>query len=133
MCPVNSRNPFGKRPSRSLEVGIVWQTVNCYILKDHHKSDMDRHIELNCLLLLAQWYSVLLVIQGSSGLFMGKTLQSPSLVLVKPRKDMKNVSCCHHMNEILLKGAKTPFNQFINSVGECNTILSAYTLYRHLG
>ena len=35
---------------------------------------------------------------GSSGLLMrvslGKILQSPSLVLVKPRKDMSNVSCC---------------------------------------
>ena len=46
---------------------------------------------------------------GSSGLFvgvsLGKTLQSPSLVLVKPRKDMNNVSCCSDMTEILLKAA----------------------------
>ena len=34
-----------------------------------------------------------------------KTLQSPSLVLVKLRKDMNNVSCCRDMTEILLKAA----------------------------
>ena len=33
----------------------------------------------------------------------GKTLQSPSLVPVKPRKDMNNVSCRCDMTEILLK------------------------------
>ena len=30
----------------------------------------------------------------------------PSLVLVKPWKDMNNVNCCHDMNEILLKAAQ---------------------------
>ena len=44
---------------------------------------------------------------GSSVFFMGvslgKTLQSPSLVLVKPKKDMNNVSCCSDMTEILVK------------------------------
>ena len=44
---------------------------------------------------------------GSSGFFMGvslgKTIQSPSQVLVKPRKDMNNVSCRCDMTEILLK------------------------------
>ena len=44
---------------------------------------------------------------GSSGFFvgvsLGKTLQSPSLVLVKPRKDMNNVSCRRDMTEIFLK------------------------------
>ena len=43
----------------------------------------------------------------SSGFFvgvpLGKTLQSPSLVLVKPRKDMNNVSYCRDITEILLK------------------------------
>ena len=46
---------------------------------------------------------------GSSGFFAGvslvKTLQSPSLVLVKPRKDMNNVSFRRDMTEILLKAA----------------------------
>ena len=46
---------------------------------------------------------------GSSGFFVGvsldKMLQSPSLVLVKPRKDMNNVSCRRDMTEILLKAA----------------------------
>ena len=45
---------------------------------------------------------------GSSefvGMSLGKTLQSPSLVLVKPRKDMNNVSCHCDMTEILLKAA----------------------------
>ena len=46
---------------------------------------------------------------GSSGFFvgvsMGKTLQSPSLVLVKPRKDMNNVSYGRDMTEKLLKAA----------------------------
>ena len=40
------------------------------------------------------------------GVSLGKTLHSPSLMLVKPMKDMNNVSC--HMNdmtEILLKAA----------------------------
>ena len=31
--------------------------------------------------------------------------QSPSLVLVKPREDMNNVTCRRHMPEILLKAA----------------------------
>ena len=39
------------------------------------------------------------------GVSLGKTLQSPSLVLVKPRKDMNNVSCCRDITEILLKAA----------------------------
>ena len=37
------------------------------------------------------------------GVSLGKTLQSPSLVLVKPRKDMNNVSCRCDMTKILLK------------------------------
>ena len=32
-------------------------------------------------------------------------LQSPSLVLVKPKKDMNNVSCRRDMTEIVLKAA----------------------------
>ena len=42
---------------------------------------------------------------GSSELLvsLGKTLQSPSQVLMKTRKDMNNVSCCCDMTEILLK------------------------------
>ena len=43
---------------------------------------------------------------GSSWFFvrvsLSKTLQSPRLALVKPRKDMNNVSCCLDMTEILL-------------------------------
>ena len=42
----------------------------------------------------------------SSGFFVGvtvcKTLHIPSLVLVKVRKDMNNVSCCCDMTKILL-------------------------------
>ena len=37
------------------------------------------------------------------GMSLGKTLQSYSLVLVKPGKDMNSVSCRHDMTEILLK------------------------------
>ena len=37
------------------------------------------------------------------GVSLRKTLKSPSLVLVKPREDMNNVSCRHDMTEILLK------------------------------
>ena len=37
------------------------------------------------------------------GVSMGKTLQSPSLALVKPRKDMNRVSCRPDMTDILLK------------------------------
>ena len=60
---------------------------------------------------------------GSSGFFHGNVLgqdtSEPSLALVKPRKDMNNVSCCHDMPEILLKAAcKTPFNQSINHLGK---------------
>ena len=44
---------------------------------------------------------------GFSGFFCGSLLgqdtSEPSLVLVKPRKDMNNVSCHHDMTEILLK------------------------------
>ena len=46
---------------------------------------------------------------GSSGFLvgvsLGKTLQSPSLKLEKPRIDMNKVSCHHDMTEILLKAA----------------------------
>ena len=46
---------------------------------------------------------------GSSGFFRGSVLgqdtSKPSLVLVKPRKDMNNVSCRRDMTEILLKAA----------------------------
>ena len=46
---------------------------------------------------------------GSSGFFHGSVLgqetSEPSLVLVKPRKDMNNVSCRCDMTEILLKVA----------------------------
>ena len=46
---------------------------------------------------------------GSSRVFvgvsLGTTLQSPSLALVKHRKDMNNVSCRRDMTEILLKAA----------------------------
>ena len=46
---------------------------------------------------------------GSSWLFGGSVLgqdtPEPSLVLVKPRKDMNNVSCHHDTTEILLKAA----------------------------
>ena len=44
---------------------------------------------------------------GSSGFFrgsvLGKDTSEPSLVLVKRRKDMNNVSCPRDMTEILLK------------------------------
>ena len=36
------------------------------------------------------------------GVSLGKTLQSLNLVLVKPRKDINSVSCCHNMTEIML-------------------------------
>ena len=43
---------------------------------------------------------------GSSGFFvrvsLGKTIQRPRIALVKPRKDMNNVSCRRDMTEILL-------------------------------
>ena len=46
---------------------------------------------------------------GSSGFFRGSVLgqdtSEPSLVLVKPMKDMNNVICRRDMNEILLKAA----------------------------
>ena len=46
---------------------------------------------------------------GSSVFFVGvsldKTLQRPSLVLVKPRKDMNDMNCHRDMTEILLKMA----------------------------
>ena len=46
---------------------------------------------------------------GSFGFFCGSVLgqdtSEPSLVLVKPRKDMNNVSCHRDMTEILLKAA----------------------------
>ena len=56
---------------------------------------------------------------GSSGFFMGvsfgKTLQSFILVLMKPRKDMNNVSCRCDMTEILLKVVlKKKFNQSVS-------------------
>ena len=44
---------------------------------------------------------------GSSGFFHGSLLgqdtSEPSLVLMKPRKNMNNVSCHRDMTEILLK------------------------------
>ena len=49
------------------------------------------------------------------GVSFGKTLQSPTLVLGKPRKDMNNVSCCHDMTEILLKNTIQSINLVILS------------------
>ena len=47
--------------------------------------------------------------RGSSGFFRGSVLgqdtSEPSLVLVKPRKDMNNVSCHRDMTEVLFKAA----------------------------
>ena len=47
---------------------------------------------------------------GSSEFFveasLSKTLQSRSLVQVKPRKNMNNVRCHHDMTEIFLKAAQ---------------------------
>ena len=58
---------------------------------------------------------------GSSGLFCGSVLgqdtSEPSLVLLKPRKDMNNVSCRRDLTEILLKPAQNIIqstNQLIN-------------------
>ena len=46
---------------------------------------------------------------GSSGFFvrvsLGKIFQNRSLVLVKQRKDINNVSCCRNMTRIVLKAA----------------------------
>ena len=39
------------------------------------------------------------------GSVLGQDTSEPSLVLVKPRKDMNNVSCRPDMTEILLKAA----------------------------
>ena len=54
---------------------------------------------------------------GSSVFFvevsLGKTLQSPSLVLLKPREDMNNVSCCHGMTEKMLKAAQNTIQSII--------------------
>ena len=48
---------------------------------------------------------------GSSGFFLGmslgKALRSPSLVMVKPGKDMNNLSWRRDMTEILLKQRKS--------------------------
>ena len=52
---------------------------------------------------------------------MGKTLQSPSLVLAKPRKDMNKVSFRCDMTEILLKAAQNT----IQSINHCR--LTLYT------
>ena len=45
----------------------------------------------------------------STGFFVevsaGKALQSPSLLLVKPRKDMNNVGCRTDITEMVLKAA----------------------------
>ena len=40
------------------------------------------------------------------GSVLGQDTSEPNLVLVKPRKDMNNVSCCRDMTEILLKAAE---------------------------
>ena len=40
-----------------------------------------------------------------AGVSFGKTLQSPRLALVKPRKDTNNVNCHWDITEILLKAA----------------------------
>ena len=62
-------------------------------------------------------------VQGSSrigsfwffrGSVLGQDTSEPRLVLVKPRKDMNNVSCRRDMTEILLKWRKTPFSQSMN-------------------
>ena len=39
------------------------------------------------------------------GVSLGKTLQRPSLVVAKPRKEMNNMSCHRDMTEVLFKAA----------------------------
>ena len=61
---------------------------------------------------------------------MDKTLQSPSMVLMRSRKDMNNVSCCHDMTEILLK---TQFYQFnVVNFFVVNEKKNCFTLTKYL-
>ena len=61
------------------------------------------------------------------GVFLGRILHSPSLVLMKPRKDMNNVSCCCccDMTEI-------PINQpcFFYST-DLDYVLTLYSINTH--
>ena len=52
------------------------------------------------------------------GVSLGKTLQSPSLVLMKPRKDVNNVSCRRDMTEILLKAAYNTIQSVSQSINQ---------------
>ena len=52
------------------------------------------------------------------GLSLGKTLQSPSLVLMKPRIDMNYVNCHRDMTEILLKSINRCIWVYKNLKGE---------------
>ena len=72
----------GKRPSNSFSSNNVYKHV--LYLESHE--------------FLVQGYEWLKTYKS-----LGKTLQSPSLPLVKPRKDMNNVRCRLDMPEILLK------------------------------
>ena len=48
----------------------------------------------------------------SLGSVLGQDTSEPSLVLVKPRKDMNKASCRRDMTEILLKAAKNTIQSF---------------------
>ena len=54
---------------------------------------------------MISWNFTFLFVNQGQGVSLGKTLQSPSLVLVKSRKDMNNLSCRRDVTEILLKAA----------------------------
>ena len=61
---------------------------------------------VKCLVIQGSWVRAALDPLGFFvGVSLGKTLQSPSLVLVKPQKDINNVICRRYMTEILLKAA----------------------------
>ena len=56
-----------------------------------------------CRSYIVQWLKPDGAVRGSGflvGVSLGKTLQSPSPVLVKPRTDMNNISCNHEMTKL---------------------------------
>ena len=61
--------------------------------------------------------------------YLRKTLQSPSLVLAKPWKDINNLSCRHDMTEILLKTASNTIQSISQSINQSINHSTSFQIY----
>ena len=99
------RKHFGERRICSLRANFPFPRVfskDMYCRHLKSKASMRKAKRYINALFLPIFHPYLHFFRGS---VLGQDTSEPSLVLVKSRKDMKNVSCRRDMTEILLKAA----------------------------